>query len=237
MIQPGGRGMRPARDQGFTLLEMLIALSLTAVIFALLFSGLRFGTRVWDSGEERQARTSTFQGTYRVLRNLAAGAVPAAWGEPEELSYVFEGTAERLRLVAEGAVRADVGGPVLYLLTVENVEDGVVLVLRRAPYSHAEEAPEDPSEGAPVTLLGPVRDIRFSYFGREDPRGDDDASWSDTWENENNLPRLLRLHVMGDDETAWPDAVFPLPIDLDIGCLHAGKGMTSKCRLDDDEAG
>ena len=66
-----------ARAQGFTLIELIIALALIALITLLLFSGLRLGTRAWDGvdtvserhAELRSARTFLDQ-ALRQARDL-----------------------------------------------------------------------------------------------------------------------------------------------------------------------
>ena len=43
----------PRGTNGFTLLEVVLALSLLAGMLLLLFAGLRIGLRSWDAGVER----------------------------------------------------------------------------------------------------------------------------------------------------------------------------------------
>ena len=45
--------LAPARAAGFTLVELVVALSMVTVMTVLLFSGLRLGARVWDTVEQR----------------------------------------------------------------------------------------------------------------------------------------------------------------------------------------
>ena len=46
------------RNAGFTLVELLVAITLLALVSAALFGGLRFGARAWESATSRIARCS-----------------------------------------------------------------------------------------------------------------------------------------------------------------------------------
>jgi len=61
-------------DRGFTLVELLIALSLIGLITLLLFSGLRLGTRAWEGVETTADRTAEL----RVARNFLERALVQA---------------------------------------------------------------------------------------------------------------------------------------------------------------
>ena len=47
--------MRRRAPSGFTLIELVLALSIVAIMVTMLFSGLRVGLRAWQSGEDRAA--------------------------------------------------------------------------------------------------------------------------------------------------------------------------------------
>ncbi|GEM_PF-857182 len=68
----------PKKNRGFTLLELLIAITLTSVIVVILSMGLRTGLRAWEKGKEQNAglvvRTA-FEGMLgRQLRALPANS-------------------------------------------------------------------------------------------------------------------------------------------------------------------
>ncbi len=60
---------------GMTLLEVLLAVSITAVVVLLLVGGLRIGLRAWEAGE-RQAAAQQGRG---AIVELVRGALAAAY--------------------------------------------------------------------------------------------------------------------------------------------------------------
>ncbi len=56
----------PARSDGFTLLELIIALTITAVIVVLIFSAFHIGIRAWEKGEKDVDRHQR----YRIVLDL-----------------------------------------------------------------------------------------------------------------------------------------------------------------------
>ncbi|MCB2101832.1 MAG: prepilin-type N-terminal cleavage/methylation domain-containing protein, partial [Rhodobacterales bacterium] len=228
---------RTSAQGGFTLLEVLVALTLLGVIMAVLFGGLRFGARAWVGGEERVETATEFRAAYRVLRDLAGGSVPATWsrqGDPP--AYLFRGAADRLVLATAHPLAAGRPGLHRYAFRVERRDGGPVLVLYQAPVNaeDAEDAPDAdarPEDG--TVLIGPAADMAFAYFGAERP--DTPGEWSDDWPHENNLPRLVRLTVTGRDGRDWPPLVLPLHTDMDLGCA-VNLNVPVKCRLDEGSA-
>lgn len=64
------------REVGFTLLELLIAITILGLLATILFGGLRFGTRVWNTGDQALERFSEVQSAYEVMRRTLTRAVP-----------------------------------------------------------------------------------------------------------------------------------------------------------------
>ncbi|MGZ8995206.1 MAG: prepilin-type N-terminal cleavage/methylation domain-containing protein [Rhodospirillales bacterium] len=59
-------------EAGFTLLELLAALTVLAVLMAMMFGGLRFGARVWESGDEGLRGLSELQTAAGFIRRQIA---------------------------------------------------------------------------------------------------------------------------------------------------------------------
>ena len=62
------------RTLGFTLVELLVAITLLGLIAVALSGALRFGARVWDVGTERGAQSSRVEAAQNFLRRRIAEA-------------------------------------------------------------------------------------------------------------------------------------------------------------------
>ena len=59
---------RDTTDTGFTLVELLVATSVLALLSVVLFGGMRFGARAWEAGEASIERTGEVEAAQDLLR-------------------------------------------------------------------------------------------------------------------------------------------------------------------------
>lgn len=201
-----GRSNHWRREAGFTLLELLVALTLLALIVALLFGGMRFGTRAWEAANERIDRSSELQVVQSFIRSQLGQAHPVALSG-DRSKIAFQGTPEGVTFAAPMPAHLSLGG--FYLLSF-HAEDGakgrrLVLSWRLFDPKDEELASGEPEET--TVLIDRISEVEFSYFGSSDP--EDEPEWRDRWEGEESLPSLVRLRVAfaEGDERSWPDLV------------------------------
>src|SRR5436853_7145668 len=100
------RGTASAERQGgFTLLEMLVAVTVFALLMLGLTQGVRSGFAFWSTQSRRSGDTAELDATARVLRNLLT-TIPvspaAAPGRGAAASAIaLEGRADRLAFVGD----------------------------------------------------------------------------------------------------------------------------------------
>ena len=106
------------RSGGFTLVELLVATTLLALLSVVLFGGLRFGARAWDAGGESIERTSETEAAQEVLRRTLVEAL-AFRGAGEEDQPAFSGQVDRIGFVAPMPRHAGSAGPGRYAVWLD----------------------------------------------------------------------------------------------------------------------
>jgi general secretion pathway protein J len=182
---------------GFTLIELIIALALVALITVLLFSGLRLGSRAWDGVDRVAERNAELRSARGFLNGALMQARDLVVRFADEDRQVFAGNATSLEFVAP--LSEHVGVPGLYVLRLglEGRDEDSRLVLTRwllhpDVLAGNAEAPEwkplDPASpgisGDPAreqdlaagvfgqtVLLEGVGEFQLTYFGIADAEG------------------------------------------------------------------
>lgn len=181
---------------GFTLLELMVALALLGLIALLLSGGVRFGARAWERSAEATAAAERVAAVQAILRRQLERIYPLAdRGQPAR-PLAFSGTAEQIVFQAEGPERLGLGG----LRPTVLRRDGDRLVLTW----------QDRQE----TLLTGLTRLRIDYYGTRDRR--EPREWRDTWDTAAFLPGLIRIDLdLRDTARPWPILVVAPAITID----------------------
>jgi prepilin-type N-terminal cleavage/methylation domain-containing protein len=220
-----GRGRaHTERRHGFTLVEVLAALAIAAVIIAATSAlvhnvalNFDYGTRGVSEGERlilAVERLASDIGSARFVTRMSEGSAALAFiGEP--------GTAARparMIFVSAGGVAAS--GEEVVSLTVEQDEDVARLVRRRAPWNGPRTRFEDITLQDPVVLLEGKFLMSFA-FGRLSE--DNGLAWSDDWRGQ-VMPRFVQLKLRDRRTGAdlLPGTEFLIRADASAGCAQVG---------------
>lgn len=209
------------RARGFSLLELLIAITLLGFILTLLFAVFRTSQRSWDAAEQRIEEVSRMQTARRFLDNTLTRAYPFAWKKLPEKTLAFAGQPQRLDFITELPAHLGGGGLQQVTLAVETVEgnEGVQqLVFRNAPLDREAAGFPPAAAGEAHVIVEQARGIRFSYYGPEPSALDKvpvaPSRWSGEWLNAKRLPKMVRIEI--DTDPAWPD-LFIVPMTAQEG--------------------
>ncbi len=210
------------KQRGFTLLEMVIGITLLGLLLTLLYGGLRLATRSWESGETSVATQSRQAAVSAYLRRQIGQIFPLRWKMEDGLEVTaFSGEANTIRFAAPISAHLGPGG--LHLIAIEPVADGqeTDLILRWQLPLPEQKAFDFSEEASQSKLVRGIESVGFSYFGALST--DSEPSWHETWRVEDNtMPLLVRVRIKPVDGDEWPEIL-----------VNLNKGFDFACRWDD----
>ena len=197
------------RQQGFTLLELLIALTLLGFILVLLFGGLRLGVRSWDASQKQVDTLNSVRALESFLRREMSTAFPYKWKAGPTRRLAFLGERDRLSFVAQLPARVGGGGLYVISIALDQQDKQKRIVWRFLPVTAQMQdfsvLAETPEMVLAASELDQVEDIGLSYFGQENESSA--PRWTDRWDNEIYLPTLIRVQVRLANDGLGPDFV------------------------------
>jgi general secretion pathway protein J len=215
-------------ESGFTLMEVLVAMTLLGLLMAALSGTIGFVGRSADRGWEMSERSASLSRVEETMRRLVERSFPADIKDQTKTRFVFSGTAQRMRLVAYDA--AGMTSPGLYVQEMEDVAIGNQhrLMFRRRPFTgYSPQTSNSQAQASEAALLAGDFSFRFSYFGA--PRPGVARAWLDEWLFERNLPDLIRLQIADGGGAAWQTIVVRPIVTAEYACVSAQ--FTGVCRL------
>jgi general secretion pathway protein J len=201
-----------AAERGFTLLEILVAVTLLGLLMAALLGGVRLGVRAWEASGTRlddDARLSAVQDFLRErLTQARLSETPATTRRP---GPAFHGERDRLSFVTlmpehlgEGLERM--------ILTLAEARDGADLSVEWWPADLGDDPDAVRDAVHSRVLLAHVAELRLAYFGQVEAK--QPPIWSQVW-NQPSLPLLVRVQLGFPDRDVrtWPDLIVRPMVD------------------------
>ncbi|MGE6385220.1 prepilin-type N-terminal cleavage/methylation domain-containing protein [Pseudomonas sp. NPDC078416] len=203
------------QQRGFTLLEIMIVLSLLAVLLTLVGGALVGANRAVVKADHYTSRLDERRAAQSFLRQAISQALPLDLAENAPSGAgLFVGSAQRVQFAA--TLPGNLGGGIqLHTLEVSGPAAD-----RRLQIAFAQV--EDNvlrAWGDPQVLLHGVRDLTLRYRGVT-PKGEP-TGWLDEWPWPNRLPRAVRVEVQMDGPVTWPSEIIALRLDLSGGSAGA----------------
>jgi general secretion pathway protein J len=177
------------RARGFTLLEVLIAISIVGALLVIAFGGLRVAVAAWHQGEARVEAHQHVRAVAHTLSRALGAAYPyrATRGLSPEAVILFDGVENRLEFVTQSPplpLQAPIAFTAVGITLEEGETPGLVVRERALPN-------RDPFTEGTVVMRDPsVTSLAFKYLT-------EDGSWVDTWNGQDakTIPQAVQLRV------------------------------------------
>jgi prepilin-type N-terminal cleavage/methylation domain-containing protein len=186
------------RDRGFTLIEVLVSLTLMTLIGTVVISGLRTGMETTDRGSRAVRSLQRRQTVLAIIEAQVRSALPMQYSADAlkpQMHVAFEGDRNWLRLVSNNSLWDGPDGVPRWIELAWNSSPGSVSALRLREFRML--PPFNTPQSAPLyeSDLLPVSRVEFTYLRHS--RGTELPRWLDSWKPENvgELPAAVRIRI------------------------------------------
>ncbi len=206
---------------GFTLIEVMLAMTLLSIMVVLLFSSLKIGAESWNKGERKIAQVNEKAVVYQFFKRHLPSVQPL-WDEflADKRQFSFQGERDKLQFVSVFPASAGRKGLQLFNVVFDKAEQGIVKVILKPFYPTIDNEDWQSEE---VVLLENVETFELAYFAKEDNAID--GVWSDNWQEKQSLPALVKIKLELADKSYWPEMVFALKLASEEPGKNLGFGQ------------
>jgi len=221
---------------GFTLLELLIAVTLMAVTLGIATGGFHLSIRTWEAGGERLEQRGEITESINLIRSYIKTAKSVSYFANEDRNVtgkMFIGEENLLTFVtASPRLLPSASSAGLYIQRVEFDTAGKTLFFKEARFDPSKK-PDEYDWMKMAMAEGNIKNFRFEYFVKNSEADVNDENsekfiWVDSVNsgievNEKNIesgsvtfPRAVRIFIEvanAPDGFAWPSQLIPLYYD------------------------
>jgi len=212
---------RPDTSAGFTLLELIISLTIIAIIAMMVQNGFRLSVSAWEKGESAIEDQQRYRYVLELIQRQLSSSLPHASSEKvkTDSDVVFKGDDASLEFVSRmSLISGDSSGMirVRYRVEVKDERKSVLFAESNLVDRLSVSSQDEPGEEDWHILLSDIHDFAFDYLAGLPPEDalDDASSWESSWGESGErkgLPLALRVRFQANE------ASMPLYLMVPIG--------------------
>ncbi len=194
---PRSRVETPRAWSGFTLLELLISLTILALIFVTVLGAIRVGTRSWESGEQRAEESQRARTLHETLARDLSMLYPLRLKEQTTEVMVFRGKPDSVEFATlPQGFGAEPFSHMVRVVTYSVEPDRGLVATERYPLVSGDAAAVSREQHV-RTLDARVSEARFRYLVEEGrPEEKPSFAWRDLWDPSQEKAELSTRRVL-----------------------------------------
>lgn len=180
-----------AKTDGFTLMEILIAITTFMIIAAAIYSSLNAGLRMWRGSNRMIGCLQTARVFFALMSTDLRNAVVR---DPEGMNFEGSETGMAFMTVITAGGREFTHGP--ELAKVAYYLDSRARIVKRVVAGKTKDF--DISKASPVPVFTGVddEDFGFEYYYKSGT-GNSGHEWKDEWSDSRKIPLGVRINING----------------------------------------
>jgi prepilin-type N-terminal cleavage/methylation domain-containing protein len=178
------------KEKGFTLLELLISMTLFLLVIVIVGGALRLGFRSIGAGERRIDTLERFRSSYGIVMNQLQSSAPLTYDDEDGAKkFYLKGDATHLQFASNQSIWGGEQGCVVVSYRLEPGNENKLIL-------YASERSIDKEEVQEIKLFDDLKTLSFSYFGRE--ATEEDGKWTDEWSDNTKYPEQIKVNLSRD---------------------------------------
>ncbi len=169
-------------SSGFTLVELMVALTLMTLVTLIIGNGFRLGMDAWDRGEAETGLTQRYRVLTGMFSQQLTSAYPYGIDVDEEKLAVFKGDDDSFMFVTT-ITDSPFGGFKWIRYSFKNgtlfYKEGIL----------PDKDFEDKITGNEEIVDSDVGEMKFTYYSK------DEGDWKDSWDYGENLPGAVKIEI------------------------------------------
>jgi len=178
---------KQSSSAGFTLLELIISITLVAIIVLIVAGASTLGYRSFSSGERKLNATERLRSSLTIIDAQIQSGVPLTLEGGGVKQYYFVGEQDTLKFSTNYSIWGGQRGYVIVNYRVETDDRGKKILLA-AEYKVGLESERE------TRLLEGFDEITFEYFKQDVT--DEEGEWVSQWIDEEMMPARIRINLV-----------------------------------------
>ncbi len=188
------------RQSGFTLLELLVAVTILSLLMTAAFGSVYYASKSWKTGiatiEKQDLRRSADRFISGILRQI----LTHSYSEDGRRKIEFKGSGRSVGFVGPTPANDELYAQYEYQLEYRRSGTSGELVMFYRPRLPGETGLSLDDRDGKLILLSDLKHLRLSYYGRKDDRSM--SSWHSRWGEEiQEYPEMIRFEYQIEGES------------------------------------
>jgi general secretion pathway protein J len=211
---------------GFTLLELMISLTIMGLVLVLVFGALRIGARAWEKGERdveiHQRQRVVLDNIRRQIASVSLQGIKVD-GEKGQVAkkVFFRGDSEAMEFMSRVPMSPMTRSGMVYAKYAVREDDSgetsrFLLYEKDVVFINKEKDISDPEESEFFELIPRAEHIEFAYLkGPEDK--DADSAWQDEWDpdSDTGIPLAVKITLQENADAATIYVIARIQVEAD----------------------
>jgi general secretion pathway protein J len=195
--------------QAFTLLELIISMTIIAIILVIIFGAFRIGIRAWEKGEKDIDKQQRYRIVLDLIQRQLTSITYKKTKIDEEDKLLLKGDAKSFEFTSHISLKPENKFGIVYVKYMvvegEKAKERLIayeknMVLFDKDFNFNDIDPQDYFE-----LIPAAHGISFEYLKPPEEGLEEEAKWQEKWDQEDEqglLPLALKLTVVDEPEAA-----------------------------------